>query len=103
MRQMLRLACVVAAGVLLVPGMARAQGHIGIHAYGIVDLDALAAKQSFEAVLGTSQLKAFGGGVGKTPYGRWRPILCLPRRTSLRSLIIRGQISNSAHAACFGG
>jgi hypothetical protein len=36
---------------------------IGLRAYGVVDLDALAAKDSFDAVIGTSQLTAFGGGV----------------------------------------
>jgi hypothetical protein len=47
--------------------------------------------------------KASGGAAEKTPCGRWRPILCLPRRTSLRLPIFRRQISNSAHAASFGG
>ena len=55
--------------MLALPGAARAQpapkapSAIGLRAYAIVDSDALAAKESFEAVLGTSQLTAFGGGV----------------------------------------
>ena len=69
MRAMLRLVC-VAALVLAVPGAARAGQNaqptapspIGLRAYAIVDLDALAAKESFDAVLGASQLTAFGGG-----------------------------------------
>jgi len=67
------LACVVGALVLALPALARAAGEqsappsapssIGLRAYGIVDVNALAAKESFDAVLGTSQLTAFGGGV----------------------------------------
>ena len=74
MRPTLRLACVVAAGLLTLPAIARAGEEqnappprkpvsIGLRAYGIFDYDNLAAKESFEAVLGTSKLKAFGGGV----------------------------------------
>jgi hypothetical protein len=70
MRSTLRLVCVAAAAVLALPGAARAQTRrpaapspIGLRAYAIVDLDAVAATQSFNAVLGTSQLPAFGGGV----------------------------------------
>ena len=36
---------------------------ISLRAYGIFDFNNMAAKESFEAVLGTSQLKGFGGGV----------------------------------------
>jgi hypothetical protein len=74
MRSSLR--CVCAIAVLLtapVPARAgqarpaakppRAPSPIGLRAYGIVALDALAAKDSFDAVVGTSQLTAFGGGV----------------------------------------
>lgn len=64
-----RAACVV-AGLLLLPAAASAQPApprkplaISLRAYGIFDYNTLAAKQSFEAVLGTSKLKAFGGGV----------------------------------------
>src|ERR1700682_3089295 len=35
---------------------------IGVRAYAAVDLNRLAAQKSFDAVLGTSQLTAFGGG-----------------------------------------
>ncbi len=73
MRTTLQSACVAGALVLALPGMARAAGgqnpqagppsSIALRAYGIVDLDSVAATQSFTAVLGTSKLKAFGGGV----------------------------------------
>ena len=74
MRPTLRLACVVAAGVLVLPAFARAGQEqpapppkkpisIGLRAHGIVDFNTLAAKESFEAVLGTSNMTAFGGGV----------------------------------------
>ena len=36
---------------------------IGVRAYAAVDLDRLAAQKSFDAVLGSSQLTGFGGGV----------------------------------------
>lgn len=78
MRPMIRAVCVV-AGLLAVPSVARAAPaedgqnnrrtaprkplSIGLRAYAIVDYTSLAAKDSFEAVLGKSQLKAFGGGV----------------------------------------
>jgi hypothetical protein len=63
--------CVAAALVLALPGAARAGQNppprapspIGLRAYVIVDSDSLAAKESFDAVLGTSHLTAFGGGV----------------------------------------
>lgn len=45
------------------PAARPASSGIGVRAYGIVDLNALAAKDSFDAVLGTSHLTAFGGGV----------------------------------------
>jgi hypothetical protein len=79
MRPILRLACAAAAIVLALPGAARAQNPqpkapsaIGLRAYGIVDADTLAAKDSFEAVLGTSRLTAFGGGVDVTDI--WRHV-----------------------------
>ena len=72
MRPILRLACAFAA-IILLPGAARAQAQqpkapsaIGFRAYGIFDADTMAAKDSFEAVLGTSRLTAFGGGVDVT-------------------------------------
>ena len=91
MRQILRLAWVVAAGVLLGPETARAQGQLGLHAYGIVDLDALAAKQTFEAVLGTSQLKAFGGGVDVVDI--WKHLFARVAVTRVRKTGSRGFVS----------
>lgn len=45
------------------PPPPRVPSPIGLRAYAIVDSNAVAAKESFDAVLGTSQLTAFGGGV----------------------------------------
>jgi outer membrane protein with beta-barrel domain len=92
MRQMLRLVCAAAAVVLCAPGMAQAQG-IGLHAYGIVDLDALTAKQTFEAVLGTSQLKAFGGGVEAVDI--WKHVFVRAAVTRARKKGTRGFVSGS--------
>jgi hypothetical protein len=66
-----RLACAAAAIAIVLPAAAQAgqaappqaPSPIGLRAYAIVDLDALRAKDSFDAVFGTSQLTAFGGGV----------------------------------------
>jgi hypothetical protein len=73
MRRMLRLACLLAAALLALPAAARAAGEqnaaprkpmsIGLRAFAIVDFNTVAAKESFEAVLGTAKLKAYGGGV----------------------------------------
>ena len=71
MGSMLRLACAAAAIAIVLPSAAhagqaappKAPSPIGLRAYAIVDLDALRAKDSFDAVFGTSQLTAFGGGV----------------------------------------
>ena len=71
MRPILRTVCAITV-LLLAPAIpARGQGtqpaktpsSIGLHAYGVVDFDALAASESFDAVVGTSRLTAFGGGV----------------------------------------
>ena len=93
MRSTLGLACVVAAGVLLFPGSARAQGHFGLHAYAIVDLDALTAKRSFEAVLGTSQLKAFGGGAEVADV--WKHLFVRVAVTRAQEKGSRGFVSGS--------
>src|SRR5437899_429062 len=93
MRPTLRLACVVAACLLMVPGVARAEGKMGLRAYAIVDLDALAAKQSFEAVLGTSQLKAFGGGGEVVDI--WKHLFVRVAVTRARKAGSRGFVSGS--------
>jgi hypothetical protein len=43
-----------------------AKGHAGLHAYAAVDADRMAATRSFDAVLGTSTLIGYGGGVDVT-------------------------------------
>ena len=72
MRPTLRFVCVLVVAMVGVPGPAHAAGQnaqpkspspIGLRAYAIADADSIAATESFEAVLGTSRLQAFGGGV----------------------------------------
>lgn len=72
MRPIVRQVCAIAVLVLASaiparggqgPQPPKAPSPIGLHAYGVVDLDALAARESFDAVVGTSKLTAFGGGV----------------------------------------
>lgn len=72
MGSILRNACAIAVLVLAPSLSARGEqasppgkgpSTIGLRAYAVVDYDALAAKDSFDAVVGTSQLTAFGGGV----------------------------------------
>ena len=93
MRSTVRIAYLVAVCVWLMPGSARAQGNVGLHAYGIVDLDSLTAKQSFEAVLGTSQLKAFGGGVEVADI--WKHVFVRVAVTRARETGTRGFVSGS--------
>jgi hypothetical protein len=105
MRPTLRSACVVGALVLAVPAAARAAGgqnaqpgapsSVGLHAFGIVDLDSVAAKQSFEAVLGTSKLKAFGGGVEVVDIWKHlfaRVAVTRARKTGSRVFVTGGQV-----------
>jgi hypothetical protein len=90
MRSTLPLACLVAAGLLMVPVAAHAQG---LRAYAIADFDSIAAKQSFEAVLGTSQLKAFGGG-GEV-IDLWKHLFVRVAGTRARKTGTRGFVSGS--------
>jgi hypothetical protein len=105
MRRLLRSACAVAAVVLAVPAVARAaagtadqagsSSPVGVRAYGIVDLDAVAAKQSFEAVLGTSQLRAFGGGVDVVNIWKHvfvRAAVTRARKTGIRAVVSGGLV-----------
>jgi hypothetical protein len=80
----------MAAAVLLFPGTARAQG-IGLHPYGIVDLDTLAATRSFDAVLGTSQITAFGAGVDVTDI--WKHLFFRVAATRAQEKGTRGFVS----------
>lgn len=41
----------------------RSQPSVGVRAFGAVDLNALAASRSFDAVVGTSKIVGYGGGV----------------------------------------
>lgn len=104
---MRRIVEVCAIGVLLLaPGVpARGQdaqppkppSSIGLHAYGVVDLDALAARESFEAVLGTSHLTAFGGGVDVVDI--WKHLFVRvagsrARKSGTRVFVSNGQVSS---------
>jgi len=75
MRRVLCLAVLIAA--IGAPAVARAEDgssqtpyaakkSIGVHIFGAVDSNTMAASQTFKAVLGSSQLTAFGGGVDVT-------------------------------------
>jgi hypothetical protein len=75
MRRFLHLA--VLSAVICAPAAARAEDGssqkpyapkktIGVHVFAIADSNAMAASQTFKAVLGSSQLTALGGGVDVT-------------------------------------
>jgi hypothetical protein len=110
MRSTLQSACVVGALLLAAPGVARAAGgqkaggqkaqagapfSLGLRAYGVVDLDSVAAKQSFDAELGTSQLKAFGGGVDVVDIWKHlfaRVAVTRARKKGSRAFVTGGQV-----------
>jgi hypothetical protein len=111
MRSSVRCVCAMAALVLApaVParaGQARparpaprapAAAPIGLRAYGIVDLDALAATDSFNAVVGTSHLPAFGGGVDVVDIWKHlfvRAAVTRARKSGSRVFVANGQVSS---------
>src|SRR5262249_32644992 len=68
---------------------------VGIRAFGVVDTDALTAHQSFDAVLGTSRLTAFGGGadvlnIWKTVFVR--AALSHTNKSGNRAFAVNGQV-----------
>ena len=105
MRPTLRFACLTAAALLTLSGVARGQGaqnappkapsRIGLRAYAIVDLDAVAAKASFDAALRNSHLNAFGAGVDVT--GIWKHVFARvaftrARETGSRVFVNNGEV-----------
>ncbi len=105
MRSTVQSVCVVCALLLAAPGVARAAGGqkaqsgaalpVGLRAYGIVDLDSVAAKQTFDAELGTSQLKAFGGGVDVVDIWKHlfaRVAVTRARKTGSRAFVSGAQV-----------
>lgn len=100
MRAIPRFVCAAAALLLLLPpAPAAAQNapssRIGLRAYGVVDLNALAAKDSFDAVLGTSQLTAFGGGADVVEIWKHlfaRVAVTRARKAGTRVFVANGQV-----------
>jgi len=72
MRMSFRYLLIPAALLLALPSAVSAQtrsthaSSIGVHAYTAVDLDVVAASQTFDATVGTSHFPAYGGGVDIT-------------------------------------
>ena len=108
MHRSLRFALVAAALLLALPAAAGAAGtgdqsgapggpspSAGVRAYVAVDLNVVAAKQSFDAVLGTSQLTAFGGGVDVVDIWKHlfaRVAVTRARKTGSRAFVANGQV-----------
>ena len=51
------------------PAAPRAKTPLGVRAYGLLDFEQMAAKDSFSAVLGSAQMIGFGAGVDVTGLG----------------------------------
>jgi hypothetical protein len=74
---------------------AKAPSPIGLHAYGAFDLDALAARESFDAVVGTSHLTAFGGGVDVVDIWKHlfaRVAVTRARKSGSRVFVANGEV-----------
>jgi hypothetical protein len=103
MRSTVRQVCAIAILVLAPAIPARGQASqppkapspIGLHAYGVVDLDALAARESFDAVVGTSKLTAFGGGVDVVDIWKHlfaRVAVTRTRKSGSRVFVANGEV-----------
>jgi hypothetical protein len=107
MRSSVRCVCAMAVLLLAPPVPARAgqarparpapraPAPIGLRAYGVVDLDALAATDSFDAVVGTSHLTAFGGGVDVVDIWKHlfaRVAVTRARQSGSRVFVANGQV-----------
>lgn len=102
MRQIPRFVCAAASLLLTLPAPAAAQdapsassSRIGLRAYGVVELNTLAAKDSFDAVLGTSRLTALGGGADVVDIWKHlfaRVAVTRARKTGTRIFVANGQV-----------
>jgi hypothetical protein len=98
-RQLCAIAALVLASVIPARGQAfqapKAPSPIGLHAYGVVDLDALAASESFDVVVGTSKLTAFGGGVDVVDIWKHlfaRVAVTRTRKSGSRVFVANGEV-----------
>jgi len=67
---------------------------LGVRAFGTVDINALTAQNSFNAVLGTSRVTAFGGGVDVLNIWRGlflRAAVSTTSKTGSRAFVANGQ------------
>jgi hypothetical protein len=103
MRSTVRQVCAIAILVLAPAIPARGQASqppkapspIGLHAFGVVDLDALAARESFDAVVGTSKLTALGGGVDVVDIWKHlfaRVAVTRTRKSGSRVFVANGEV-----------
>ena len=103
MRPTLREMCAIAILLLASARVAAAQQNaqptgsgspVGLHAYAIADLDALAARDSFDAVVGSSHLTAFGGGLDVDIWKHVfaRVAVTRARKSGSRVVVANGQV-----------
>lgn len=88
------LALAVGPAAAQPPATPASQTRMGVRAAFIVDLDSIAASQSFDAVLGSAQLTAFGGGgdvlnVWRGLFGR--VAVSRAKKTGERALVFGGR------------
>lgn len=81
--------------MLAVASVASAQtgGHIGARVFGVVDINQMAASDSFKAVVDTSTLKAYGAGVDVT--GLWKNLFARVAFTQAKKDGERAVVSGS--------
>jgi len=76
------------------PRVPPAPDALGVRAFGTVDINALTAQSSFNAVLGTSRLTAFGGGIDVLNIWRGlflRAAVSTTSKTGSRAFVANGQ------------
>lgn len=93
MRHTLRL--VTFLSLLSLASTASAQSRIGVRAFGAVDINTMAASDSFQAVFDTSTLPAYGAGVDVT--GLWKNLFARvavtrAAKTGERAVVFNGRV-----------